>query len=148
MQIDWQRAAAIWPNAPLVVSETIDGEAIIMHHGNGHYFDARGTGAIIWQAVEAGWSFDAMAARLVAATGIDAGQAEASLASFLAELAAQGLVRVGTGPALALDAPPTMEYAPPIFGIHSDLADMLLLDPVHDVDEGGWPQPRASEVAA
>lgn len=147
MQINWQDAAAIWPNAPMVVSETIDGEAIIMHHGNGYYFDARGTGGLIWQAVEAGWSMSAIAARLATATGIDGAQAMASVGIFLTELAAQDLVRAGNGPALALDAAPAMDFAPPTFGVHADLADMLLLDPVHDVDEGGWPQPRAVEVA-
>jgi hypothetical protein len=30
----------------------------------------------------------------------------------------------------------------PVLNRYSDMADMLLLDPVHDVEESGWPVPK------
>ena len=34
-------------------------------------------------------------------------------------------------------------YQPPVLETYADLQDILLLDPVHDVDETGWPKTRA-----
>jgi hypothetical protein len=139
--------AVIAPNAPVVVSETIDGEAIIMHHGSGEYFDASGSGAIIWQAIENTTSRAAIAAQLVALYGLDPAHAEATTDSFLATLERHDLIRTvdGTPPPLSsqpLTGPPALPFAEPVLGVHTDLADMLLLDPIHDVDTAGWPAMR------
>jgi hypothetical protein len=32
-----------------------------------------------------------------------------------------------------------------VLGVHPDMQDLLLLDPIHDVDEVGWPTPAARE---
>ena len=34
------------------------------------------------------------------------------------------------------------QYAAPKLATYSDLQDLLLLDPIHDVDETGWPAAR------
>ncbi len=131
-------------NAPMVVSETIDGEAIIMHHGTGHYFDTSGSGALLWQAIEAGASVDTLASRLTGAYRIEPGAAQATVRAFVDGLFAHDLVRREAGTATAFLAPvgDREAFAAPLLGVHADLADMLLLDPIHDVDETGWPAAR------
>src|SRR6187397_1108133 len=42
------------PNSPSVVSEIIDGEAVIMNLATGHYFSALGTGGELWALIEKG----------------------------------------------------------------------------------------------
>jgi len=43
---------------------------------------------------------------------------------------------------------PTGEaFRPPTVAVYSDMEDLLLLDPIHDVDETGWPV-RADVPAA
>lgn len=132
-------------NAPLVVSETIEGEAVIMHHGTGRYFDISGSGAIVWQAIEQGATPAMLCDHLAAAHDLLPAQAEAHVATFLETLAAHDLIRTDPEavasplPALPVLAAP---FLPPALGVHDDLADMLLLDPIHDVDEVGWPAPR------
>ncbi len=32
----------------------------------------------------------------------------------------------------------------PVLDVYSDMQDLLLLDPIHDVDETGWPTPKDS----
>jgi len=37
---------------------------------------------------------------------------------------------------------PPLEYAPPSLDKYDDLKDLLLLDPIHEVAETGWPTGR------
>ena len=37
---------------------------------------------------------------------------------------------------------PLIPYEKPKIETFSDMKDLLLLDPIHDVDETGWPSPR------
>lgn len=39
-------------NAPTVISETIDGEAIIINLDTGAYYSLRETGAAVWQLID------------------------------------------------------------------------------------------------
>ncbi len=134
-------------NAPLVVSETIDGEAIVMHHGSGLYFDIVGSGALLWEAIERTTTRAALAATLVAAYRLAPAQADSVVRDWLATLAEHDLIAYGVAPAAAAAAVPVAvaaePFAAPVLGVHADLADMLLLDPIHDVDEAGWPMGRA-----
>jgi hypothetical protein len=35
------------------------------------------------------------------------------------------------------------EFAPPVLHVYSDMREVLLLDPIHDVeDASGWPEPK------
>jgi len=39
-------------NSPTVVSETVDGEVIMIHLDTGNYYSLRSTGSLIWDAIE------------------------------------------------------------------------------------------------
>jgi hypothetical protein len=125
----------------MVVSETLNGEAIIMHHGTGHYFNAQGSGAIIWEAVEQGATLNSIATRLQTACGLTPAEALGATKGFLDTLAAYELVKTGDAAPGILPPPSAIAFATPELGVHKDLMDMLLLDPVHDIDEAGWPAP-------
>jgi len=131
-------------NAPLVVSEVLDGEAIIMHHGTGHYFNSTDSGAHIWACIEGTASANSIADSLTLNYNISRERAVAAAREFLQRLMAHGLITRGTK---VPEAQPTMaserrEFSDPYLGVHEDLADMLLLDPIHDVGESGWPAPK------
>jgi len=131
------------PNAPAVVSETISGETIIMHHGTGHYFDTVGAGTALWEAIAGGGATAAMLTAVLAARrGATADGARAAALGFVATLEQHDLVRALPAPAGMAAAVPGGSAEPfeaPVLGVHTDLADMLLLDPIHDVGEAGWP---------
>jgi hypothetical protein len=70
--------------------------------------------------------------------------------SFISELMAEGLIVSGqeTDKALSCDAGGVsqsdertikIEFKPPALNKYSDMQDLLLLDPIHDVDVAGWP---------
>lgn len=134
---------------PSVVSECIDGEAVILDLRRGLYFSIRGTGALIWAGVEAGLDA-AVIAHSVAVAFPDAKEhAVAATETFLAELVEQNLVIPGPEPhpvhvdLLAHDG----VFRTPVLERYSDMEDLLLLDPIHDVEAAGWPQRRADSEA-
>lgn len=129
-------------NEPAVVSETIDGEAVVINLERGVYFSIRGTGLAIWTDVIAGMAFDDVARRLAETYG-SAGPGVASDARrFLERLVEEGLIRARSAAgarAPAAAAIPAGAYEPPTLEKYTDMEALLLLDPIHDVDEAGWP---------
>ena len=133
---------------PSVVSEVIDGEAVIMDLRSGNYFSATGAGALIWQDLEASRSYRQILQSLTANYEIDSQTLTDAADRFLAGLIANNLIeeiavedstnetpRRG-GPDVA---PAARLFDKPVLTMHTDLQDLLLLDPIHDVGSAGWP---------
>lgn len=137
-------------NSPDVAWESFDGEVVIVNLQSGHYFSARGTGALIWRALAAGASRADVDA-LVAST-FDAAPSEmlGPVGTFIDSLLERTLlVPLGAGDAPAAspspDASPAaarVPFTPPVLDTYADMQDILLLDPIHEVDDTGWPHPR------
>lgn len=134
-------------NTPTVVSETVDGEVVMVHLGSGNYYSLRSTGAVIWDAIDAGVSIDAIAEQLATAShnGYDVGTL---VTGFVDELYAEDLVvsdpdREPTGHLAIGRAVIADEFEPPVLEKFTDMAHLILLDPVHEVDVAeGWPRLR------
>lgn len=140
-------------NAPSAVSETIDGEAVIMNLESGHYFSARGLAGALWEATIAG----ASPAELTGAVGAiwkDAAS-DSDIDAFLAQLTEHRLVVAANDSV----SPPSVDamtmlasvsgfaYQKPVLDAFTDMEDLLLLDPIHDVGEAGWPMPMSDNAA-
>jgi len=133
-------AAQFRINTPHVINEVIDGEAVIINLGSGDYFSLRGSGAYIWQAVEAGADASAIVDAFVAAGLGSAAELIPAVDGLLDQLVAEGLVVEATDrPAPLLGAPDMAVFEPPALEKFTDMQDLILLDPVHEVDERGWP---------
>jgi len=135
-----------------VVSEIIDGEAIMMHQVSGDYFSAEGLGCLIWQWIGEGRSRSQMLELLAARFDRPSADLSRALDSFIADLLTHALIReteAGEDPPPAHPSGPSAnggaEFAPPILNVYTDMRDLLLLDPIHDVEEeAGWPVPKRS----
>ncbi|HTU12071.1 MAG TPA: PqqD family protein [Allosphingosinicella sp.] len=131
-------------NRPFVVSDTIEGETVILHHGTGRYFDTAEIGTFIWRELDRGRSPRSVAVALAVSTRIDGETATDAVGTFLGELVANELVSARSAEdSFEPEPPPTAapaSFSVPTLGIHTDLADMLLLDPIHDVGPTGWPR--------
>ncbi|MFO1060877.1 MAG: PqqD family protein [Dongiaceae bacterium] len=131
--------------SPAVVQETIDGESVIINLDTGRYFSLDGAAAEAWQALVAGQDASEVARRIALGWSGPPAEIEAAVAGFFAEVQAEGLVRPATpDDAPAVPPAPAAAAAPqPFAGLrlrrYDDLEELLLLDPVHDVDESGWP---------
>lgn len=136
------------PNEPRFVDETIDGEALVMDMVRGNYYSCDGASAVAWNALKQGLDVDAVAAVLVDVYALAPEQASSDLDAFVAALLAEEML-VETSDDAAAAAPAAepaaaaVTPAGPYDGLHlerfTDLADLILLDPVHDVSEAGWP---------
>jgi hypothetical protein len=134
-------------NSPNVIFETIEGEVILIDLKTGTYYSLRDAGAAIWQAIVQGASEDEIVVALGATYDADADRLGTGVADLLDELEGEGLVRPDDGevePAQEpLDIGPhpngRVSYETPRLEKHTDMQDLILIDPVHDVGAEGWP---------
>jgi hypothetical protein len=136
------------PNAPTVVSETIDGEVIVIHLEQGSYFSLRESAAELWTLVENGSAPEAMVETL-ATRYPQASREEVAreTARFLDELRREDLVvdaDATTEAGTADLGPADSEFTAPRLEKYTDLQDLIMLDPIHEVEPEGWPAPRQS----
>jgi hypothetical protein len=137
-------------NGPNVIHETVDGETIIINLLTGRYYSLQATGVDIWGLVQQGASAAEMTRWMSRHYG-DPGQDMAELVQqFLEQLLAEELIRTERPDPLA--TPPTPElkrsadlsipsptFTMPVLQKYTDMEDLLLLDPIHEVDDAGWP---------
>ena len=141
-------------NIPNVVHETIDGETILLNLKTGNYYSFEGLGAFIWNYIdnEAGWT---NLPELLADTyGLHPDLVMNDVSIFVERLVEEHLV-IEEPLSISLGAEKAevyrnqiitlgSEYLKPIVNKYSDMQDLLLLDPIHDVDHKGWPEQKKS----
>ena len=72
------------------------------------------------------------------------------MSSFCAELEREGLIvsldgTADSDPEPSFDLPQPNNgqvFSPPVVEKYTDMQDLVLLDPVHEVDERGWPHAK------
>ncbi len=128
-----------------VVHETIDGETILIDLETGTYFSLRGCGSQVWALLASGWSETDVVAEMQRRY-TSAGEAVgAAVAETIVRLADEGLLEdAGTeidSPAgdIETEAATPGPYVPPVLERYTDMQYFLLLDPIHEVQDGGWP---------
>lgn len=135
-------------NEPSVVSETIEGESVIINLDTGIYYSMQRTAAAIWEQIEQRRTVGDILDR-IKAQFVDVGEdIDAQVQQFLKELVEEALVREAadhdagenSDPAGGETGAPGLPFERPMLNRYSDMADLLLLDPIHEVDETGWPQ--------
>jgi hypothetical protein len=116
-----------------VASETLDGEAIVIDLVSGAYFSFRGWSTWAWQALRSGVDSTVVDAEFAGVGGA---------ADFVDTLVGAGLLVPDDRPVPApLPPRPDGPVTALEFDRFDDMADMIQLDPVHDVDqEAGWPR--------
>lgn len=152
---DDQRAGTHVTVNPQVLHESIDGEVIAIDLATGNYYSLRGSGADIWQLLlDTGGATPGELLRELETRYDDGiGDHEPSVTRFLAQLEQEGLVTADEpqhepGAAVAIaerNGGSRLSFEPPQLEKYTDMQDLVLLDPVHEVDQSGWP--RAAETA-
>lgn len=126
-----------------VMAEVLDGEAVIIDLATGRYHAAAGVAATVWAAASVGASFESIMSTVGARHRDVPGDAEQAVRAFLAQIVAAGLAvhddTVGSEVTPTFPDDTITPWSVPVLESHDDLADLLLLDPVHDVTESGWP---------
>jgi hypothetical protein len=143
-------------NLPKIVHETIDGETIILNLDNGNYYSLVGIGAEVWGFIEHSATANDITERLHADYEGAKKDIEAVVDKFVSELIQEGLTfadeveypdgsiffkaETQTGP-----KGNRLKFDAPILSKYSDMKDLLLLDPIHETNETGWPESKPSK---
>jgi Coenzyme PQQ synthesis protein D (PqqD) len=136
-------------NTPQVISETVGGETIIVNLASGHYFNLQDTAVDVWEALERGEASQSIVISLEQRYAAADGEIQAAVQELLdGFVAAELVVADGNGVVdVQLASPPTAGDRPPFtapsFTTFTDMQDIILLDPVHEVDARGWPHAPA-----
>lgn len=136
-----QRVVSV--NSGLVVHDTLDGEVLAIRNDTGTYFSMVGPAADVWACILAGLDAVATGAVLVSRYEVGPDAASAAVSAFVAELLEQQLVVDAAAAVVAGAAPrplePLLPWEPPALEVYTDMQDLLLFDPIHEVRPEGWP---------
>jgi Coenzyme PQQ synthesis protein D (PqqD) len=126
-----------------VPHERVDDEVIVINLLTGTYFSLREAAADVWTMLTDGADLDGVAAALAEAHGLDQAAVHSDVACFVDALVDAGLLVVDAAgvavPAHGSVPRSTAAYEPPVLERFEDMEELLLLDPIHEVDESGWP---------
>ena len=141
-------------NDKQVVFERFDDEVLAINLETGTYYSLPNLSAQIWNWLLDGADVQAVKDVLLASYDGDAGTIEAAFTQFVDKLRQDALIVPDE--AVELNAPINIAagvakkpFTDPVIEIYTDLQDLLLLDPIHDVDDRGWPvfTPQAAVAA-
>jgi hypothetical protein len=133
-------------NTPTIVHETIDEEVVIINLDKGDYYSLVNTGTEIWLAIDQGLSGDSIVEIMLEQYEGDRAEIETAINDFITQLQQEELIVSSEAePTTTPPSPAVTEkkaFAVPMLQKYSDMQDLLLLDPIHEVDETGWPNAK------
>ena len=139
---------ALTTTVPLLISQQFDSEVVLANYQNGVYYNLDGSAAQIWLGLKANRTVEEIGSAIAAATSGDVTSITQQVQAFIDSMLAEGLVADG-----AADAPvetwapvPAGAFAAPEFQRFDNLRELLLMDPVHDAGEEGWPLRETQET--
>lgn len=141
-------------NRPDVIDERFDDEFVLVNLRDGTYYGVNSTGTLLWEQIVEGASPTQMIASLSKHFAAEPAVIANAVQAFLDDLAQESLIiahensTVTTSPVSArpdvsphanlqvdLQAP----FVLPAFEKFTDMQQVLQLDPIHEVDDSGWP---------
>ena len=149
---------AFQANKPNVIHEVIDGEAVIVNLKNGTYYSIDKVGADVWTLLERGLPVAQIIEDIQSRYIGNKDTITQSIMQLISQLQKESLIvsrdfsestteqinghtETSTGRTESTKIP----FEEPKLEKYSDMEDLLLLDPIHDVEEEGWPKANVTE---
>lgn len=135
---------------PQVIHRIIDDEVVMIDLETGNYFTFRGSATTMWACIEAGMSSRETLEHLQESFEGDPSVMEQGIRWLLDQLLEENLIVPTDEPrtrSVSLASEGELQgYSDPAFEKYDDMADLILLDPVHEIDqEKGWPKKAPEE---
>ena len=130
---------------PNIMHEMIDDEVVIVNLDNGSYYSFDGAGGRIWQTMcDERISLETLISKVKAGYAGDSDQIAGAVRDFVQRLRHEELIRVETdgaekGGVEAASTEPVSDFVAPVLNKYTDMEALLLADPIHEVQEQGWP---------
>jgi Coenzyme PQQ synthesis protein D (PqqD) len=140
-------------NTPDVTHEVIDGEAVIINLVTGNYYSLEGEGAEIWTLLISGTAVGAVADQMARSYEGDPSFIRDSVLQLVSQLQREQLILVSNGaegPAVQdlshqhADGNGRRPFRATVLHKFTDMQELLILDPIHEVDATGWPHKKVS----
>jgi len=140
-------------NTPAVTHEVIDGEAVIINLVTGNYYSLQGEGAEIWSLLAGGLALGAVVDQMTQSYEGDSSAIGNNVLELASQLQQEQLILTGTEievPAVAdLERRHTngngkQSFRAAVLHKFTDMQELLILDPIHEVDAAGWPHKKTS----
>lgn len=134
-------------NSPTVVCDVVHDEVVIVNLESGAYYSTEQAGTTIWQYLNQGRNVGEIITALSNHYLADIGEIEKNVHALISQLLHEGLIVAGKGTPPATpnsrlegsDQPYKETFIEGVLHKFNDMEDLLLLDPVHEVNEIGWP---------
>jgi hypothetical protein len=137
-------------NAPHIVHEIFeDKEAAIINLKSGNYYSLDPVGAFVWSHIDSGAAVGEIVQEVLAHYEGDVAEVSHAIAKFIDVLQAEELITIASdrarqakGQAMTSAANGNgakTAFTAPVLERYNDMQELLLLDPIHEVDETGWP---------
>lgn len=130
------------PNSPKVIFEAFDDEVLVIDFDSGRYFSMRGSAFDIWQMLVAGCSDAEIVQRLAEHHGAQEHAVQSAVHEHTRRLLDERLIVESPENASCNECAITTQgaFAAPVMEQFTDMQELLLLDPIHEVDQAGWPK--------
>jgi hypothetical protein len=140
-------------NSPAVTHEIIEGEAVIINLVTGNYYSLDKAGAQVWKLVEKGSSVAEITEQIGYLYDGNRSLIEQSVRQLLTQMLQEDLIvphefkgqdgtEVEENTIEGDPAKQKLSFELPVLQKFTDMQELLLLDPVHEVDETGWPHKK------
>lgn len=104
------------------ISETLDNETIVINIETGSYYSINHDGTALWTAIADGKAIPLE---------------NPAISAFVATLLSEGLIQESEQHGILADS---ATFEAPAIDVYTDMQEMILTDPIHDVDTMGWPK--------
>lgn len=129
-------------NQPTIAFEILDEDVIVINLESGTYYSIVDCGAVIWSALVGGMTVEAVTNRLSPSATSDRDEVTGEVERFVKELVSEQLIVPAekTAPeGVEQDLVLKTTFTSPKLHKFTDMQELLLVDPIHEVSEEGWP---------
>jgi hypothetical protein len=132
-----------------ILSDVFGEEVVLVNLDSGMYYSLRGSATQIWIRLFNQYSLIEILADLIQIYQVTENQLITDINLFVTQLLELKIIKTATDAERKeidfISKDVLIDYSTPVVEIFSDMQEILLLDPVHDVDKSGWPISRNSD---
>jgi hypothetical protein len=132
-----------------ILSDVFGEEVVLVNLDSGMYYSLRGSATQIWIRLFNQYSLIEILADLIQIYQVTENQLITDINLFVTQLLELKIIKTVTDAERKkidfISKDVLIDYSTPVVEIFSDMQEILLLDPVHDVDKSGWPISKNSD---
>ena len=143
---------------PEIVHDTIDGEVILLDIEKGYYYQLKNEAVLVWEAIASQKTSSIFTVANILAKNGKYSQDEIlrSVSSFIDQLISEQIVleiekskKEDDKLTFSKEKRKVSEsnFPTPVLLKYTDMQSILLLDPIHDTDEKGWPNKKTKTLS-